>query len=78
MEYSNYLRPHSARILAEVLSIKQTSVTADVNDDYMHTIKYVFSILFSILLIVICINMYTMEIYKDSLIYAKFSIKRSN
>ena len=53
-------------------------MTADVNDDYMHTIKYIFSIVFIILLAVVCINMYTMDIYKDSLIYAKFLVKRNN
>ena len=44
----------------------------------MYTIKYVFTIVFSILILLICIDMYTMEIYKDSLIYAKFLVKKTN
>lgn len=60
------------------MHVNKTAVTADVNDDYMRTIKYVFSIVFTILLLIICINMYTMDIYKDSLIYAKFLVKKNN
>jgi hypothetical protein len=44
----------------------------------MHTIKYVFTIVFIIVMAVVCINLYTMDIYKDSLIYAKFLVKKNN
>ena len=44
----------------------------------MYTIKYVFSISFIILVAVICISLYTLEIEKDSLIYAKFLVKKNN
>lgn len=44
----------------------------------MYTIKYVFSITFIILVVVVCISLYTVEIERDSLIYAKFLVKKNN
>jgi len=53
-------------------------VKAGSADDFMYTIKYVFSISFIILVAVICISLYTLDIEKDSLIYAKFLVKKNN
>lgn len=61
---------HSVRVLAD------TPTTS--SSDFAVTIKYCFSIVFFLLLAVVSISLYNIEIQKDSLIYAKFPVKKNN
>lgn len=60
----------SVRVLAD------TPTTS--SSDFAVTIKYCFSIVFFLLLAIISINLYNLDIQKDSLIYAKFPVKKNN
>lgn len=59
------------RILAEEpdLGIK---LNAENSDDTAHSIQVIFGVVFMFLILYVCVYLYRMEVYKDSLIYSRF------
>ena len=71
-EESPIAKTQTARVLAEA------AVTDQKSDDFLYTIKYVTSIVLIIIFVVVTIILYTVQIERDSIIYAKFLVKKTN